>query len=167
MMRRHFLKVFLILFIMGMSAIVMGQYEPKGPTTGKLPIEEVIIETAGGKRVTLQLEVAQKPIDLQLGLMYREHLDDNYGMIFLMGREPRVTSFWMKNTLIPLDMMFVAADGRIAHIHRNATPESLSPVSSREEVVGVIEVAGGGADKLGISIGDRVIYSYFEQSLEK
>lgn len=130
-------------------------------SAGQLRTEEILIETASGEKIPMLMEIAEKPVDLQVGLMYREKMDKDHGMMFLMGREPIVTSFWMKNTLIPLDMLFVAQDGRIAHIHRNATPHSLSGISSREPVTAVVEINGGRADALGISIGDKVIHPYF------
>ena len=87
--------------------------------------------------------------------MYRESLAPDRGMIFPHD-QPRPASFWMKNTLIPLDIIFVRADGTIARIAANATPLSLTPIPSFEPVSAVLEIAGGRAAELGIEAGDRV-----------
>ena len=70
--------------------------------------------------------------------------------------QPRMASFWMRNTLIPLDMIFIRADGTIARIAAKTVPHSLEPVSSGEPVAAVLEIAGGRAAELGIGEGDRV-----------
>ena len=87
--------------------------------------------------------------------MNRESVAPDRGMIFPYD-PPQVASFWMKNTLIPLDMIFIGADGRIAHIGANTVPLSLDPVSSNGPVAAVLEIAGGRAAELGIQVGDRV-----------
>lgn len=120
------------------------------------PVRPLTIETAAGKKIDLTVEVAATPGHWQQGLMHRTELANNAGMIFLMGQPPRVVSFWMKNTLIPLDLIFIAGDGRIAHIHKNAQPEDLQRISSVEAITSVLEIAGGQADALGVMIGDKV-----------
>ena len=87
--------------------------------------------------------------------MYRESLGPREGMIFPYD-PPQPVGFWMKNTLIPLDMIFVRADGTIARIAANTEPLSLDPVASGEPVAAVLEIAGGRAAELGIREGDRV-----------
>lgn len=89
-----------------------------------------------------------------MGLMFRRSLARNRGMIFPMG-EPRMAAFWMKNTLIPLDIIFIRSDGRIARIAR-AKPLDLTSVPSGEPVTAVLEIRGGRAAQLGIRRGDRV-----------
>lgn len=126
-----------------------------------LPVEKFIIEKKSGGSHSFDLELAEKPIDLQVGLMYRKEMPADHGMIFMMGRPPRPTSFWMKNTLIPLDMLFVDEKGIIVNIHRNATPESLTGVPSQKPVIAVIELNGGRADETGLGIGDKVLHPYF------
>lgn len=76
-------------------------------------------------------------------------------MVFPLN-PPRAASFWMKDTLIPLDIIFVRSDGRIANIEANTVPLSLEPVTSAGEVMAVLEIAGGRAAELGISAGDKV-----------
>lgn len=87
--------------------------------------------------------------------MNRQSLAPDRGMIFPFD-EQRVASFWMKNTLIPLDMVFVRSDGSIANIEANTVPLSLEPVYSAEPVAAVLEIAGGRAAELGIKPGDKV-----------
>ncbi len=114
------------------------------------------IETAKGP-VRFQVEVARTQDEQARGLMYRTSLPDHGGMIFPM-RPPREASFWMKNTLIPLDMIFIRADGTIARIAANTVPQDLSPVSSGEPVAAVLEIVGGGAEQYGIAEGDKVAW---------
>lgn len=112
------------------------------------------IRTAKGV-VAYQVEVARTGQEQARGLMYRTSLPDHGGMIFPMV-PPRMASFWMKNTYIPLDMLFVRADGTIARIAANTVPEDLTPVDSGEPVAAVLEIIGGGAAANGIAEGDRV-----------
>ena len=101
------------------------------------------------------VEVARTSAEQARGLMFRESLAPDAGMLFPFP-EPRPASFWMKNTLIPLDMIFVRADGTIARIAVNTTPLSLAPVGVGEPVAAVLEIAGGRSVELGIDEGDRV-----------
>ena len=111
--------------------------------------------TSRGKPHRFTVEVARTPEEQQLGLMNRASLAPDRGMIFPM-EPPRDASFWMKNTRIPLDMIFVRADGRIANIAANTVPLSLEPVPSDGPVKAVLEIAGGRAAELGIQPGDTV-----------
>ena len=87
--------------------------------------------------------------------MFRQSLAPNHGMLFPFD-PPKMAGFWMKNTLIPLDMIFIKADGTIANIAENTVPLSLDPVVSADEVAAVLEITGGRSAELGISAGDRV-----------
>jgi uncharacterized membrane protein (UPF0127 family) len=87
--------------------------------------------------------------------MFRERLGPNEGMIFPFP-SPRPASFWMKNTLIPLDIIFIRSDGSIARIAANTVPHSLEPVAVGEPVGAVLELRGGRSAELGIGEGDRV-----------
>ena len=101
------------------------------------------------------VEVAATPEKQAAGLMFRKSLPANGGMIFPMD-PPRDASFWMENTLIPLDMIFIREDGSIARIAANTVPLSRQPVPSGEPVAAVLEIRGGRAAELGIGPGDRV-----------
>ena len=104
------------------------------------------------------VEVARTPDQQSQGLMYRNALAADEGMIFPF-QFPRPASFWMRNTLIPLDMLFIRADGTIARIAANTTPLSEESITSGEPVAAVLEIKGGRAAELGIAEGDRVTWA--------
>lgn len=110
---------------------------------------------SGGQTHRFAVEVARTQEQQATGLMHRQSLAPDAGMIFPYD-PPRDASFWMKNTLIPLDMIFIRPDGTIARIEANTVPMSLDPVPSLEPVSAVLEIAGGRAAELGIQPGDRV-----------
>ncbi len=126
------------------------------PAIGASESSPLSIQTAKGER-KFRIEVARTSEEQAKGLMFRESLSSSAGMIFPMI-PPREASFWMKNTLIPLDMIFIRSDGSIARIEPNTVPQSLEPVYSGEAVGAVLEIAGGEAAKQGIAEGDRVIW---------
>jgi uncharacterized protein len=106
------------------------------------------------------VEMAVTPEQQAKGLMFRRELPEGQGMLFDFGHE-QPTSFWMKNTYIPLDMIFIRGDGRIAKIAENTVPLSEALVPSGGPVRAVLEVIGGTAKKLGIAPGDRVSHAIF------
>jgi uncharacterized membrane protein (UPF0127 family) len=118
---------------------------------------EPVVIHAGGSAYRFEVEVVATPETRAQGLMFRSSLAANAGMLFLYPGEQPV-SFWMKNTLIPLDMLFLKADGSIAHIAHNAVPHDETPIDSEAAVKAVLEVKGGTATALGIKEGDRVEY---------
>lgn len=105
------------------------------------------------------VEVAANAADQERGLMYRQTLAPDAGMIFPLPR-PQVATFWMKNTYISLDLVFVRADGTIANIAAKAVPMSLDIVPSDGPVSAVLEIAGGRSAELGIRVGDRVSWPH-------
>jgi uncharacterized membrane protein (UPF0127 family) len=111
----------------------------------------------------VSLEVADTEPVRERGLMFREHLAPNEGMVFVFP-EPGYYPFWMKNTLIPLDMIFIGADGRIVNIAERAVPLSTAPIYSSDVAMAVLEVNGGTAARLGIKAGDTVVYGAFGTS---
>jgi uncharacterized protein len=113
------------------------------------------IRTASGREHRFRVEVARTPREQEQGLMFRKSLDPDGGMLFPMT-PPRTASFWMKNTLIPLDMIFIRTDGAIAFIAANTVPYSREPVSAGVPVAAVLELRGGRAGELGLREGDRV-----------
>lgn len=123
------------------------------------PTEPLTIETSGGVR-TFSVEIADDPAERAQGLMFRTELPEGRGMLFDF-RRPQEVSFWMKNTPLPLDMIFIGADGRVVGVHAFAVPQSTTPIPSGSPVLGVLEVAGGTAGKLGIAVGDRVRHRIF------
>lgn len=124
-----------------------------GPATG-LPSEVVLLETASSQ-YRFEVEIADDPVERAEGLMYRQSLADNAGMLFLYPH-PQPVEFWMKNTPLSLDIVFVRRDGTIARIAENTAPMTEQLISSGEPVRAVLEVKGGTMRQLGISVGDRL-----------
>jgi uncharacterized protein len=118
---------------------------------------EPVVIHAGGSAYKFEVEVVTTPETRAQGLMFRESMAANAGMLFIYPDEKPV-SFWMKNTLIPLDMLFLKADGSIVHIARNAVPHDETAIDSGAAVKAVLEINGGTATALGIKEGDRVEY---------
>lgn len=116
------------------------------------------VVTGAGRRVTFQVEIADSAAARREGLMFRDRLGETHGMLFLYQPPQRVT-MWMKNTLLPLDILFIDADGRIAGIERDAVPLSEKRLTSPGRTRAVLEINGGMAAFLGIDSGDRVIYA--------
>ena len=112
---------------------------------------------AGSGRHSFDVELARTPAQTRRGLMFRGELADDAGMLFDFG-EPQPIAMWMKNTLIPLDMVFVGKDGTITRIAHWTTPLSLEPISSGGPVRAVLELKGGITERLGIVAGDRVVF---------
>jgi uncharacterized protein len=115
----------------------------------------VRIDTTSGRVHRFDVYLARSEREHMQGLMYVESLPEDTGMLFLF-RPPRPSAMWMKNTLIPLDMLFIRADGRIANIVADAAPETLTARSSDGPVAYVLELNGGTAERLGIVPGARV-----------
>lgn len=134
-----------------------GAAEPVGEPQ-RLPVSDLTIMTASGERRDFAVEVARTSEEHAIGLMFRHELADEAGMLFLFPA-PRRASFWMRNTYIPLDLIFIGPDGRIESIQPNATPHSLKPIQSKGSVIAVLEIAGGLSERLGLTKGDRVIHA--------
>jgi uncharacterized membrane protein (UPF0127 family) len=116
--------------------------------------EPLVIATAGGAR-TFSVELAKSRREQDRGLMYRRSLPAKQGMLFDFGSVQPV-SMWMKNTYVPLDMLFIGTDGRIRRIAANTRPLSTSLIPGGDGVRYVLEVRAGTARKLGIAVGDKV-----------
>ena len=113
------------------------------------------IETKTGP-VLLNVEVADTEAKREQGLMFRRSLSGDHGMIFLFDGEHEIT-MWMKNTYIPLDMIFIGNDWRVRHIAYDAEPFSTDVISSMRPASRVLEIGAGQAKKLGVSVGDSVL----------
>lgn len=114
----------------------------------------LVIDTANGPQHFLA-ELALTPAQQRQGLMFRRHLAPDAGMLFVMP-EPQIMHFWMHNTYIPLDMIFIAPGGRIVDYRQRAKPLSDAIIASRAPAIAVLEINGGTVDRLGIKIGDVV-----------
>jgi uncharacterized membrane protein (UPF0127 family) len=123
------------------------------------PTAPLTIVTAGGPH-KFTVELATTPAQMEQGLMFRPSLAPDAGMLFDY-QAPSMAMMWMKNTLIPLDMLFVDAAGRIVNIHERAVPGSLATISAAAPARAVIELNGGTAARLGIRPGDRVMFPIF------
>jgi uncharacterized membrane protein (UPF0127 family) len=141
--------------------IFLGSFAPGHAQTG--PIEELSafpsdkLEIGDGKKSKLVFQVwlADTPQRQAQGLMFVRSLPDMRGMLFV-HEQPRPMSMWMKNTYIPLDMVFIDGKGRIQQIVEQTTPHSLALIQSKEPALAVLEIAGGEAKRLGIHAGQRV-----------
>lgn len=108
-----------------------------------------------GKTFSFRVEVAQTSVEQAKGLMFRQSMGPDEGMLFPM-KPARQSSFWMRNTVISLDIVFIGPDGRIANIAANAVPYDETPLPSKGLAAAVLELNGGRAAELGIVPGDRV-----------
>jgi len=115
---------------------------------------ELTVTTASGPHRFI-IELAFSDAQMEQGLMFRRNLAPDAGMLFDFHRSMTAT-MWMKNTFIPLDMLFVDASGKIVDFHERAVPQSLDTISSRAPCRYVIELNGGTVERLGIKVGDRV-----------
>lgn len=114
-----------------------------------------------GKGVShFTVEIADTPATREHGLMFRKSLASDRGMLFEF-KTPQPVAFWMKNTLIPLDLLFIGSDGHIVSIARDATPLSETPIPSGGPVLGVLELSGGRASAIDAEPGDTVRASIF------
>lgn len=126
-----------------------------GPASSQtLRTEPLEIVTAGGVR-HFTVEIADTDATRESGLMFRKSMAPDKGMLFDFGT-PQAVTFWMKNTLIPLDMVFIAKDGHVVSITRNAVPMSEALIPSGGPIVGVLELRGGRAGEIGVKPGDEV-----------
>ncbi len=131
-----------------------------GPVTAdEAGISRLVIDTRRGAE-TFRVELAKTPAELAQGLQHRRQLPPDAGMLFDFGPE-RIVTMWMKNTYIPLDMLFIGADGVVAYIAEDAEPLSLETIASRVRVRAVLEVNAGTVARLGIRPGDRVRHPIF------
>lgn len=118
------------------------------------PVDDLVIETASGPH-HFAVDVMRTREQLERGLMFRRELAPDHGMLFDFG-SPQPVSMWMKNTYLPLDMVFIAADGRVVSVKRDAAPMSEAIIPSGGLVTGVLEVNAGTAAKIGLAPGDHV-----------
>ncbi|MEO0811034.1 MAG: DUF192 domain-containing protein [Pseudomonadota bacterium] len=114
-----------------------------------------------GKQHIIDIEIAETNHQKALGLMYRQHLAEQNGMLFTYD-QPQELTMWMKNTFIPLDMIFIKAGGIVHRIEANTEPLSETIIASNGNVVAVLELAGGVARRLGLKKGDQVLHPLLE-----
>lgn len=134
---------------------------PAAPGLARGDTGRLTIVTRAGVTHPFTVEVANTPETRSRGLMFRRELPDGRGMLFDFGARETEVTMWMKNTYIPLDMIFIRANGLINHIAESTTPLSEATISSNGPVKGVLEVIGGTARRLGIAAGDRIEHPFF------
>ena len=156
MLRRSLL---LALAVVPLTARAQFQEEPKGPQP-ELPKGPLTIVSNNGQRHVFNVEMATDDQQQIVGLMFRKSVAPNGGMLFVWPA-PEISHMWMKNTLVPLDMVFIRSDGVIDSIAENTVPHSLRDISSQGQVIATLELQGGITAKLGITVGDRVLAPMF------
>lgn len=135
------------------AAASVSANAPRHPTSGLAVVPLTVTSKTGTHK--FKVEVAGTTEEQAKGLMFRTSMGADEGMIFPMD-PPRMASFWMRNTVIPLDIIYIGKDRRILNIAANAVPYDETPLYSSGRVIGVLELNGGRAAQLGIAPGDKV-----------
>ena len=159
-MNRYRPRVIAALAITGLALlglIALVQQDKTSQAADAMPRGRLVIETASGT-LHLDVEIARTREQRSQGLMFRTSLDRDSGMIFIYD-SPREVSMWMKNTYMPLDMLFIRADGSIANIETNTEPLSLESISASEPLNFVLELNAGVTERLRIDTQSRVYFS--------
>jgi len=125
---------------------------------------KLVIETAKGK-FPFDIELALTPPQMEQGLMFRRAMAADAGMLFDYV-EPQRMAMWMKNTLIPLDMLFIGKNGTVVDFHERAVPQSLDTIETKVPARAVLELNGGTVARLGIKLGDIVHHAFFGNALD-
>ncbi len=144
---------FLLLFSLFLSSCAIQAREPV--------LEELNISTSNGDNVTYLVELARTPSQMRRGLMFRDSLPGNQGMLFVHEPE-RQAAMWMRNTILSLDMIFIDRNGEIVFIEENTEPFSLETISAGVPVRAVLELNAGQVQKHQITVGDRVLHPVFK-----
>ena len=160
---RHRWSGVLVAAMIGLGCPGLSHAAPVQPPAGEqgFEVQTLDIQTGSGA-LTYRIEMAVTQAQREQGLMFRTSLPARWGMLFDFG-ETRDVAMWMKNTLIPLDMLFITEDGRIVRIEANAAPQSLTIRPSGMPVRAVLELAGGETARAGIRVGDRLIHPLFSR----
>lgn len=154
---RRFPAACLALLLLALAP-VMAFAQQAAPATGL----ETLAIVGSGQRHVFQVEVMRTPDQRARGLMHRNYLPPDRGMLFDFGQVEPV-AMWMQNTFIPLDMLFIRADGTVVRIAAQTEPLSTRTIPSGEPVLSVLEINGGIAVKLGIKPGDKVEHPLFKR----
>jgi hypothetical protein len=159
--RRAALSAALVLGVSGLAyyALQPRREPPETPAQAVFAKDRVELVTTGGVR-PIDVELAVSMAEQAQGLMYRTKLADTEGMLFLHD-SPREVRMWMRNTYIPLDMVFIKADGTVHRIAERAEPLSDTVIASEGDVAAVLELNGGAAERLGLKPGDQVRHARF------
>ncbi|MGY5777076.1 DUF192 domain-containing protein [Rhizobium sp. LEGMi135b] len=156
----------LALFLVGAVAPLSFAAQTAGQQSMAFDSEPLSIASPKGQTHKFIVELALTPSQLELGLMYRDKMPADHGMLFDFGTT-RPVMMWMKNTELPLDMLFLDQKGVVTHIQENAVPYSEAIISSGGPVAYVIELNGGIVRKLGLAVGDEVTSATISAKLRK
>ena len=145
-------RVLLLSLILGCVAVSSGN--------ARAAVDDLTITTATGPH-HFAVEVMRTPDELERGLMFRRQMATDHGMLFDFG-SPQPVTMWMKNTYLPLDMVFIASNGRIVSVKQDAEPLSEKTIPSGGDVLGVLELDAGTAKRIGLKPGDVVADPMFK-----
>jgi uncharacterized protein len=165
-------KLFLFLHVLGISVFVLSYMcaceKEKLSATSSMSVDSLnevkfhregelaFISRESRKKIkTIDIEIADTPKELEAGLMYRRKMADTEGMLFVFDKA-KARLFWMKNTYIPLDMIFVDAHMKILQIEKNTTPMSEERIPTHKNTLYTVEVNAGFCDRYGINVGDYI-----------
>lgn len=162
-----FVAVFAVLFMAVWFYLSVTQPANAGGTSGPAQAAyapmfdtgDLTVRTPAGTEHRFQVELALTPEQRRFGLMFRERLDADAGMLFVYD-PPRPVAMWMKNTLIPLDMLFADRNGRVFYVHENARPHDESliyPPDQNAQATYVLELPAGTVRALGLGAGDTLV----------
>ena len=137
------------------ATLALGAAMLAGSASALTCEEDSVLVTGGFGQARFAAQIADEPAERSKGLMFVEEMGTLEGMLFLYDA-PQHATFWMRNTLIPLDMLFADETGTITHIHENAVPMDETVIDGGRDVLAVLEINGGMAARLGIAEGDRL-----------
>jgi len=149
-----------VLFCLFAAALAVMMGTASAQAEMKMRRDTVILHTASGAH-RINIEIAESEREKSYGLMFRRSLGDDEGMLFPYPTAHEIT-MWMRNTFIPLDMIFIRADGIVHRIETDTEPHSERIIASEGDVAGVLEMKAGSARRLGLKAGDRVEYAHFK-----
>jgi hypothetical protein len=145
----------------GTLGLMAGLMVLAGQASAECSPDRVDLKGTGGS-ARFTVEIADRP-DLQAkGLMFRDRMSLSAGMLFVFP-QPKHASFWMKNTLIPLDMIFLDAGGTVTSVHANAVPQDETAIDGGNSVAMVLEINGGLAERMGITVGSKMRSPFVNQ----
>lgn len=159
-MKRFFILAGPALVLVMLGLIGLWLYLKPPGDAPVFPHGQLVIARADGQKISFDVDIATTPEQERYGLMHRHALAENGGMLFIYD-PPDAVSMWMRDTPIPLDMLFVRADGTIAKIVTHTVPFDVTPIDSDEPVRGVVELDAGAVDHFGLTAGDRLLYPGF------
>lgn len=157
-----FLLSLLVALVMGTGVVSADEDSGEAATPQSLETSSLAI-LSGASMHRFTVELADEPEERRQGLMFRRSMADDHGMLFRHDR-PQRSAMWMKNTYIPLDILFIQQDGVIVNIAHDTVPKSLSQITSKGRVLGVLELNAGITESLGIKPGDQVLHAIFDNA---